>query len=99
MKSIVRLKWCNKLEVQESIDIITHKNTYDVKFKASTGHIETDFSISKNLYNNEPYEEMGTWENRLYVSGTKYHENPNYWINLVKTWRKQNDLRKWLKYN
>jgi len=97
MQSIVRLKWDNKLTIQESMEIVEHNDSYDIKLETTTGSIETDYYINKDLYNNIPFEHMATWENRLYVSGIKYHENPDHWINLVKTWRRENDLRKWLK--
>jgi hypothetical protein len=96
MKSIVKLEWDNELTIRESVEIIDHSNSYEVKFKFKNGYVSTDY-IRKDLYNSIPYEENGTWKNIIYINGTKYHKAPMYWINLVKTWRRKKDTRKWLR--
>ncbi|HCL4479900.1 TPA: hypothetical protein N2D99_001967 [Clostridium botulinum] len=92
MKSIVKLEWDNELTIKESVKIIDHSECYEIEFKKSSNDL-----VRKDLYGSIPFVSGGTWKNTLYINGTKYHSKPEYYINLVKTWRKKNDCRKWLK--
>lgn len=96
MKCIVRIKWDNKLEVMKSSNIIDKNDHYCVEFTYPNGYVQCDY-VDKDLYGSVPMVKFCTWENLLYVTEKKYKEDPEHWISLVKSWRRENDTRKWLR--
>lgn len=89
IKSIVQLKydsWSNQITVKESIEVLDKNEYYEAKFKYNNGYIRTEYFIEKTELG-VPYKYFCSKDNILYISGTKYHENPQYWQKLVKEYK------------
>ena len=91
MKSIVRLKlnYFKEVEIQESIEVIDHKNHYNINFPNyyNPKFQDVDYYVSKDLYKSIPHKRIIDTYVTLYVTGIKYYKNPEYYLNLIKNYK------------
>jgi len=89
---IVELSWDNELKIIKSTVLKDKGEYYEAQFK-----FRTEYFIRKDMLG-IPYIESGMWKNKLYVSLKKYEEDPLYWQDVVKKYRRLNDTRNWLQF-
>lgn len=84
MKDIVKLEYYfydKTLVIKESIEVFDRRNYYDVKFTGSSW----DYNYVQKENMEKPASQSHVWANFMYLSKTRYDENPQKWIELVQT--------------
>lgn len=88
MKTIVKLEWDgwnNELEIMESIGLLDKREHYEAKFRYPNGYVTTAYFIKKSSIGTVINNIWTSHIDTLYVNGTKYHKDPEYYKILVKS--------------
>lgn len=102
MDTIVKIEYNNRTTIHESVNISEYKthylsfwsgNSWDFDVVSKTNDKLTRYGAMME----KPFVKGSTWQNVLFVSGKKYHANPEFWTRLCENFREKNDVRKWLK--